>query len=67
MILEELALASAHTYDPSDQALLPPGRSMAINGALLKAVLMSESKSGVFIQALRAEEAEMGLDRQENY
>lgn len=67
MILEGLALASPHTYDPADQALLPPGRSMAINGALLKAVLMSETKSGVFIQVLRAEDAKMGLDGKENY
>lgn len=35
---------------------------MATNGAQLKAALMSETKSGAYVQVLRAADAKMGLD-----
>ena len=46
MILEGPALASPPAHDATAQVLLPPGR------ALLKAVLMSETKPGVEVQVL---------------
>lgn len=67
MTLEGPTLASLRAYDPTDQGLLSPGRSVAIHRALLKAVPMSETKSGVLAQVLRAEDAKMEPGVQENY
>lgn len=65
-ILEGSALASPYGYDPSSQTLLPSGRNVALNQALLKAVLMPETSEGhELVQVLREEEVNMGQDVQE--